>query len=137
MSPFGTVIGDVVADFEPGFGQPGEAATVEQFGLKAAPKRFGVRVVVAVAAPAHALLRAVLGDQGFKSGGRVLAARVGVHNESSGWAAHGQGPAQGLADQVFGRGTAHVPAHDFARTAVEPDGQVEPAAALPGQVGDV
>ena len=51
MAPFGVIISDVVADFELGFGQPGKATAVEQFGLEAAPKRFGVGVVVAVAAP--------------------------------------------------------------------------------------
>lgn len=54
MTSLGVVISDVVADFELGFGQPGEAAAIEQLGLETAPKRFGVRVVVAVAAPAHA-----------------------------------------------------------------------------------
>ena len=53
MPPFGVVVGDVVADFELGFGQAGETAAVEQLGFEAAPKRFGVRVIVAVAAPAH------------------------------------------------------------------------------------
>ena len=36
--PLGVVIGNVVADFQPDFGQAGEAASVEQFGLEAAPK---------------------------------------------------------------------------------------------------
>jgi len=58
MPPLGVVIGDVVADFELGFGQSRKTAAVEQLGLEAAPKRFGVRVIVAVAAPAHALPRA-------------------------------------------------------------------------------
>ena len=53
MASLGVVISDVLADFEPGFGQAGEAAAVEQFGLEVAPKRFGVGVVVAVAAPVH------------------------------------------------------------------------------------
>ncbi|OGX90982.1 hypothetical protein BEN49_05740 [Hymenobacter coccineus] len=51
--------------------------------------------------------------------------------------AHGQGPAQGLADQVFGHEFAHVPAHDFARVAVEPRSQIKLTAALFGQKGDV
>ena len=93
MAPFSVVIGDVVADFEPRFGQAGEAATVEQFGLEAAPKGLGVRIVVAVATLAHALLRAVFGDQIFESGRRVLAALVGMHHESGRWPAHHQGPA--------------------------------------------
>ena len=41
MVPLGIVIGGVVADFQPRFGQPGKAAAVKQFGFKAAPKRFG------------------------------------------------------------------------------------------------
>jgi hypothetical protein len=137
MPPLGVVVGDVVADFELGFGQAEEAAVVEQFGFEAAPKRFGVGVVVAVAAPAHALLRAVFGNQGFESGSRVLAALIGVHNEPGWRAAHDQGPAQRFADQVFGHRVAHVPADDFARATVEPHGQVEPATALAGQVRDV
>ena len=51
--------------------------------------------------------------------------------------AHGQGAPQGPADQVFGHRVAHVPTHDFARATVKPDGQVEPAATLARQVGDV
>ena len=81
MTPFGVVIGDVVADFEPDFGQAGEVAAVEQFGFEAAPKRSGVGVVVAVAASAHALHRAVFCDQVLEAGGRVLAALVGVDDE--------------------------------------------------------
>jgi hypothetical protein len=46
---FRVVTGDVVADFLLGFGQASEAAAVEQFGFEAAPKRFGVGVVIAVA----------------------------------------------------------------------------------------
>ena len=42
MSAFSVVVGDVVADFEPGFGQAGEAAAVEQLGFEAAPNRIGV-----------------------------------------------------------------------------------------------
>ena len=131
MSAFGVVIGDVVADFELGFGQARKAAAIEQFGFEAAPKGSSVGVVVAVAPPAHTLLGAVLGDQGFEAGGRVLAALVGMHDEP------GQGAAQRLAHQVFGHRVAHVPAHDFARVTVQPYGQVEPATALPGQVRDV
>lgn len=56
-------------------------------------------IIVAVAAPAHALQCAVLGDEGFEAGNRVLAALVGVHDGSSRGTAHDQGPAQGLADK--------------------------------------
>ena len=44
--PFGIVIGHVVVDLERGFGQPREAAAVEEFGFKVAPTRFGMRVIV-------------------------------------------------------------------------------------------
>nr|GFD59484.1 hypothetical protein [Tanacetum cinerariifolium] len=62
MASFGIVIGDVVADFKLGFGQAGKGAAVEQFGFEAAPKRFGMRIVVAVAAPAHVLQGPVTGQ---------------------------------------------------------------------------
>jgi hypothetical protein len=62
VTAFGVVIGNVVADFQLGFSQPREAPPVEQFGLEAALKRFGMGIVVAVAAPAPALLRAAFGD---------------------------------------------------------------------------
>ena len=62
MTSLGVVISDVVADFQLGFGQPGKAAAVEQLGLETAPKGFGVGVVVAVAAPAHALPGTVFCD---------------------------------------------------------------------------
>jgi hypothetical protein len=83
MSTFGVVVGDVVADFELGFGQAGEVAAVEQFSFEAAPERFGVGVIVAVAAPAPALLGPVSGDQGFETRGGVLAALIGVDDEPS------------------------------------------------------
>ena len=38
MSAFSVVVGDVVADFEPGFGQAGEAAAVEQLVLLRYPR---------------------------------------------------------------------------------------------------
>jgi hypothetical protein len=137
MAAFGVVIGDVVADFEPGFGQSRKAAAVEQFGFKAAPKRFGVGVVVTVAAPAHALPGTVFGEP-------AALKRVAVYWLP--WSECTMSPAGGrrttrarrrASHQVFGHGLAHVPADDFARAAVEPDGQVQPAAALPGQLGDV
>ena len=90
MPPLGVVVGDVVADFELGFGQSGETAAVEQFGFEAAPKRFGVRVVITVAAPAHALPRAVFGNQVFEAAGRVLTALVGVDDEPGRGPAHHQ-----------------------------------------------
>lgn len=42
MASFGIVAADVMTDFELGLDQSGEAAAIEQFRLKAAPKRFGV-----------------------------------------------------------------------------------------------
>ena len=114
MPPLGVVVGDVVADFELGFGQSGETAAVEQFGPEVALKRFSVRVVITVAAPAHALPRAVSGNQIFESGGRVLAALVGVDNKPNWWVTHGQGAAERLAHEVFRHRVTHVPADDFA-----------------------
>jgi len=70
-----------VADVARGFGQAGEAAAVGQLGVAAAPKRFGGGVVVAVAAPAPALLGPVAGKQLLKAGGRGLAAPVRMHDE--------------------------------------------------------
>ena len=130
VASFGIVVGHMAADFELGLGQSGEAVAVEQFGCEAASKGFGVGVVVAVATPAHALQRAVLCDQIFEAGGRVLAALVGMHDKPGRWPAHGQGVAQGLIDQVLGHRVAHFPAEHFARAAVKLDGQVQPAAAL-------
>ena len=46
-----SVVGYIVADFQARFGEIAEAAAVKQFGLEAAPKGFGVRIIVAVAAP--------------------------------------------------------------------------------------
>ena len=82
MPSLGVVIGDVVADFEPGFGQAGETAAVEQFGLATAPERFRLRVVVAVATSAHALQRAMFGNKSLK---RVA---VGVAHAADAPAAH-------------------------------------------------
>ena len=59
-----------------------------------------------------------------------------MHDEPGRRAAYGQSAPQGLTDQVFRHGLAHVPADDFARATVGPDGQVEPAATLLRQVGD-
>ena len=63
-------------------------------GFKATPKRFGVGIIVAVTAPAHALQGSVAGQQGLKGGGGVLAALVRMNHEPGGGLAHGQGPAQ-------------------------------------------
>lgn len=62
MAAFGVVKGDVVANFQLGFGQVRETAAVEQLRLAAALKRLRMRIVVAVAAPAYALLGAVPRD---------------------------------------------------------------------------
>ena len=61
MPPLGVVVGDVVANFEPGFGQTRKVPAIESFVFEAAPKRFGVGVIVAVAALAHALPGPVAG----------------------------------------------------------------------------
>ena len=91
MPPFGVVVGDVVADFQLGFGQAGETAAVEQFGPEPTPKRFGVGVVVTIAAPVHALLNTVFSNQVFETGGRVLAALVGVDDKPGRWGSHHEG----------------------------------------------
>ena len=130
MTSFGVLIGDVVAGFQPSFGQTGEAAAVKQFRFEAAPKRFGVGVVVAVAAPAHALHSAVPGEQVLEPRGRVLAALVGLNSGPGRGPAHHQGPPPGFADLAFGHRVAHVPADNLARATVQSDGQIQPAAAL-------
>jgi len=61
VPPFSIVIGDVMADFQARFGEVAEAAAVEQFGLEAAPKGLGGRIIIAVAAPTHALHGLVAG----------------------------------------------------------------------------
>ncbi len=55
MSALRVVVGYIVTDFQARFAQVAEAATVEQFGFEPTPKGFGVGVILAVAAPAHAL----------------------------------------------------------------------------------
>jgi len=55
MSPFSVVMSEVMADFQPGFNEVAEAAAIEQLGFEAAPKGFGMRIIVAIAASAHAL----------------------------------------------------------------------------------
>lgn len=77
----------VEAELRRGFGQAGKATAVGQFGLEAFLKGPGAGVVVAVAAPAHAGHGPVAGEQGFETGGRELAALVGMHNEPGRWAA--------------------------------------------------
>ena len=99
---FGIVMGDVVADLEPSFGQAEKAAAIEQFGLEAAPKRFGVGVIVAVAQPAIALQRPTAGKQLLKADGRVLAALVGVDNKP------GRGPARARRKASLTRSTGIV-----------------------------
>jgi hypothetical protein len=63
---FAIVVSHVVDDFEPGFNQAEEAAIIEQFAFEMTSEGFSVHVVVGVAAPAHALLSAVFGDQALK-----------------------------------------------------------------------
>ncbi|MDF7815738.1 hypothetical protein [Hymenobacter sp. YC55] len=54
MATFGIVIGDIVADFEFGFGQTWKASAIEQLGFQRAPTGFRVGVVIAIAPSAHA-----------------------------------------------------------------------------------
>ena len=75
---FGIVVSDVMADFEPGFGQAREMAAVEQFRLEAAPKGLGLGVVVAVAAAALRTHGPVPVQEGAVGVAAVLAAPVGV-----------------------------------------------------------
>ena len=102
MASFGVVVGNVVADFKLGFGQVGEVTAVEQLGFEAAPKRFGVGVIVAVAQPAIALQRPTAGKQLLKADGRVLAALVGVDNKP------GRGPARARRKASLTRSTGIV-----------------------------
>ena len=67
--------------------RPGNA--VKQLGLEAALKGFGVGIIVAVAAPAHALPRPGAGEQLLKAGSRVLAALVRMDDEPRPGLAHG------------------------------------------------
>lgn len=87
-----------MVDFELGLGQSGEAATVEQFRFEAAPKRLGVDVVATVAPPAHALQRALVGEQDSEAGSRVVAALVGVDDKPGRGPAYHKRASQGLAD---------------------------------------
>jgi len=52
----------VIADFQLGFSQAGEAATVEQFGVESASKWFGERIIVVVAAPVYTLYGPMAGQ---------------------------------------------------------------------------
>ena len=61
LAALSVVLGHVVADFELGLGQAEVAAAVEQFGFEPAPERFGVGVVIEVAAPTHTLQRTMFG----------------------------------------------------------------------------
>ncbi len=114
MASFDIVIGDMVANFKLDLSQSREAVTIEELGFKAASKQFGMGVVVAVATLANVLLSAVAGKQLLEAGGRVLTALVGEHDEPGRRPTYHQGPTQRFADQVFGHGVVHVPAHYFA-----------------------
>ena len=61
VATLGIIMSVVTTDFELGLGQTGEATAVEQFAFEPALKEFSGGIVIAVAAPAHALLRAVFG----------------------------------------------------------------------------
>lgn len=63
----------------------------------------------------------------LEAGSRVLAGLAGMPDGS-------QGATQGFAPEVFGQGVAYGPADDFTRAAVQPHGQVRPAAALARQI---
>lgn len=54
MPPSGVVGSEIMTDFQARFALLTEAATVEQFSFRSTPKRFGMGVVVAVAAAAPA-----------------------------------------------------------------------------------
>jgi hypothetical protein len=108
------VVGYVLGQFQPGFFQAGEAAAVEQFGFEPAPERLGLGLVVAVAAPAHALRGPVLSKQVAEAGSGVVAALIGGHDQPGRWPPHGQGAAHRFAD---GQGLAKgaTPGYDAGR----------------------
>jgi hypothetical protein len=74
---------DVIEDGGASLGQGGEAAVVNKFVFKAAPKRLNEGVVVAVALAGHGSEQSVLGQNLPISSAGELSATIGVNDEES------------------------------------------------------
>src|SRR6516225_2712460 len=84
---------DVTADCDRGFDPALEDGAPDEFGLEGLEECLDHGVVEAVSLARHRDRHAVLSQLSLVLDRAVLAAPVGVVNETGGWAPHGDGPA--------------------------------------------
>jgi len=79
---------EVVGDFQAGFFETGKgAAAGQQFGFERAPARLSLCIIIGVARPAVASQGLRFSDACPARRARVLAAAVGVDNQTGSWLA--------------------------------------------------
>lgn len=118
---------DVIEDRGAGVSPGGEAPTVNEFILQAAPERFHRGVIVAVAPAAHGGDEAVVGERGTIIGTGILHAAVGVMDKTGAGLALAQRHHQSGQRHRRVEGGAHGPADQAATATVEHASDVEPA----------
>ena len=103
-----------MGDLQPGLfqGSKGAAAAGEQFGFEGAPAGFGLRVVGGIARPAEAGQGTGLLDAGAAGDAGVLAAAIGVGNETRRGLAQRQGLFQRVEHEFGGHLRGQVLPHD-------------------------
>ena len=82
---------------------------VDGFDLEAVEEAFGTSVVIAIALAAHAASQIVVLQRPLLLGRTVLAATVGMHDDSAGLDAPDTRHAQGVTDQIRCHTFAHGP----------------------------
>ena len=136
MFSFEIVVGDVVADLSPGrtlvlvFGH-------FEFRLEGSEAGFHEGVVVAVVGAAHALADVCAAQDGSIAGAGVLAATVGVLDQTRCRLTFADAGLQDRDHEVFGHGLGEVPAHEASREAVHQCREVAELTARQRHVGDV
>src|SRR6185369_12750446 len=105
----------------------GPLLTFQQLPTEGREKAFGNRVVVTVATPAHAGNQLVRGHQGAVVGGHILAAPIGMVEQSRRRLPSRQGHSQSAQAQLGVHGFAHGPTHYHTTAQINQHRQIQPA----------
>ena len=107
---------------------PGEIVLViDPLRFEAGKERLHGRVVVTVAGPAHASHDLMLGQEGLIIMAGVLAAAVGMMEQTGRWPAGEEGHLQSIDGQLAVQAVAEGPANDPTREHIQDGCQIQPA----------
>ncbi len=139
MAAFAVVVDlEVVLEVLTGVVKIGEGLLLqEELGFDVPEGALYARVMVGVAFAGHALVQAVPGQKIAELGAPVLAPAIGVEVQPRWSIPLTNSVLQWLADQLGAQVGRQLPADDLARVQVDDDGEVNPAAAGQGEVGNV